>query len=336
MKTVVRYAALFLIVFTLVISLAACGCQQTTDVKQIEEPVEETAEPAASEVTPEPTPEPEPEPEPVPAEAPVEEKAAPEEEPADTRSASERGLEAIKATGDHRYIELPKESSYLEEFKTRYVDFRDVLIPTTDGQAVQMYGPSAPVERYATTKGGPQMPFAFEDSTVTVVAEQNNMSCILYRNSNNRLRAGWIRDIYLGDEYLGRTEVIGTANSSASGNIAEVPMTWSEKGILKSPQKYTVLAEPVENCVGFTLEYQIISEATDKRNALLGPRTVYVNDGTGWTEVGSFEYPSLGTVRVRVNLEEPTDIAAIGTIANCDLPNTFYFRQIAFDFATAD
>ena len=332
MKTVIRYAALFLLVFVLVISLAACGCQQTTDVKQVEEPVEETAEPTTPEVTPEPTPEPEPEP----AETPAEEKTAPVEESADTRSASERGLEAIMATGDHRYIELPKESSYLEEFKTRYVDFRDVLIPIADDQAVQMYGPSAPVERVASMKGGLQMPFAFEDSTVTVVAEQNNMSCILYRNSNNRLRAGWIRDIYLGDEYLGRTETIGTENSSATGNIAEVPMTWSENGILKSPQKYTVLAEPVENCVGFTLEYQIISEATDKRNALLGPRTVYVNDGTGWTEVGSFEYPSLGTVRVRVNLDEPTNIAAIGTIANCDLPNTFYFRQIATDFATTD
>ncbi len=332
MKTVIRYAALFLLIIVLVISLAACGCQQTTDVKQVEEPVEETAEPPAPDVTPEPTPEPEPEP----AETPAEEKTAPVEEPADTRSASERGLEAIKATGDHRYIQLPKESSYLDEFKTRYVDFSDVLIPIAYDQAIQMYGPSAPVERAPNLKTGLQMPFAFEGSEVTVVAEEKNFSCILYRNSNNRLRAGWIWDIYLGDEYPGRTETIGTENSSAKGNVAVVPMTWSEKGFLKSPQKYTVLAEPVENCVGFTLEYQIISEATDKRNALLGPRTVYVNDGSGWTEVGSFEYPSLGTVRVRVNLDEPTNIAAIGTIANCDLPNTFYFRQIATDFATTD
>ena len=116
----------------------------------------------------------------------------------DASSAAQKGLEAIKATGDHRYIQLPKEKSYLDEFKTRYVDFSDVLIPTADGQAVQMYGPSAPVERAPSMKGGLQMPFAFEDSTVTVVAEQNKMSCILYRNSNNKLRAGWIRDIYLG------------------------------------------------------------------------------------------------------------------------------------------
>ena len=251
-------------------------------------------------------------------------------------TAAQNGLEAIKSTGDHRFIQLPKESSYLEEFKTRYVDFRDVLIPTADGQAVQMYGPSAPVERAPSMKGGLQMPFAFEDSMVTVVAEQNKMSCILYRNSNNKLRAGWIRDIYLGDEYLGRTETIGTENTATKGNIAEVPMTWSEKGFLKSPQKYTVLAEPVENCVGFTLEYQIISEGTDKRAALMGPRVVYVNDGTDWVKIGSFEYPDLGTVRVRVNLDEPMKVTAIGTIADCKLPNTFFFRQIASDFATTD
>ena len=49
-----------------------------------------------------------------------------------------------------------------------------------------------------------------------------------------------------------------------------------------------------------------------------------------------FEYPDLGTVRVRVNLDEPMKIAAIGTIADCKLPNTFFFRQIASDFATTD
>ncbi|MBP5239674.1 MAG: hypothetical protein J6Z15_03665 [Oscillospiraceae bacterium] len=253
----------------------------------------------------------------------------------DSSAAAQKGLEAIKATGDHKRIQLPKDSSYLDEFKTRYVDFSDVLIPVAYDQAVQMYGPSAPVERIPS-KNGLQMPFAFQGSTVTVVAEQKDYSCILYRNSNNRLRAGWIWNIYLGDEYPGRTEAIGTENSAAKGNIAEIPMTWSEKGFLKSPQKYTVLEEPVENCVGFTLEYQIIDEGTDKRCAILGPRNVYVNDGTDWIKVGSFEYPELGTVRVRVNLDEPMKVAAIGTIADCRLPNTFFFRQIATDFATTD
>ena len=254
-----------------------------------------------------------------------------------TTAAAEKGLEAIQTTGDQKRIQLPKESSYLDEFRIRYVDFSDVMIPQhIDGKdiLVQMYGPSAPVESKPNLKGV-QMPSAYQGAKVTVVAEQKNYSCILYRDCNNKLHAGWIWDIYLGDEYNGRSLTIGTENSTADDNIAEVPMTWSQKGFLRNPQRYSVLKEPVKNCVGFTLEYQIISEGTDKRNSILGPRTVYVNNGTEWIKVGTFEYPELGTVQVRVNLDEPTDIEAIGTIADCGQPNVFLFRQIATDFATA-
>ena len=317
MKTVVRYAVLLLLVFVLAGSLAACGCQQTTDVKQVEETTKEVVvEPE----TPAPTPAPAPTPEPAPAETPVEETPA----PVDTRSAKEKGLEAIMATGDHKLIQLPKDESYLDEFKTRYVDI------------TREYGPTAPVLQSPSKFGSLPMPYTFQGATVTVVAEQANQSCILYRDSNNRMHAGWIKDAFLEDEYPGRSLAIGTENSSAKDTIAEVPMTWSGTGFLKSPQMYTVLKEPVENCVGFTLEYQVIAEGTDKGGSILGPRTVYVNNGTEWVEVGSFEYPSLGTVQVRVNLDEPMDIEAIGTLADCTQPNGFLFRQLATGFATAD
>ena len=46
-----------------------------------------------------------------------------------TSAAAQKGLEAIQATGDQKYIQLPKDDSYLEEFRTCYVDFSDVLIP---------------------------------------------------------------------------------------------------------------------------------------------------------------------------------------------------------------
>ena len=109
-------------------------------------------------------------------------------------------------------------------------------------------------------------------------------------------------------------------------------MTWSKKGFLDSLQNYSVLNETVENCVGFTLDYQLIAENTWMFDCVFGPRTVYVNDGTEWIQVGSFDYPTQGTVKVTVNLEEPTDIVAIGTIAQVGLPNTFLFRQYATDF----
>lgn len=254
-------------------------------------------------------------------------------------SASQKGLEAIQATGDQKYIQLPKEESYLDEFETRYVDFSDVLIPTGYNQAIRMGGPSAPVECRPDMTGGRNMPGAYQGSEVTVLAEQKagrkTMCCILYRAVTNKIRAGWIWDIYLGEEYPGRTLTIGEENTSATGSVKEVPITWSDKGFLRSQQHYSVLEEPVKNCTGFTLEYQLTAQNTDKGFSVLGPRTVYVNNGEEWIKAGVFEYPQLGTVRVRVNLEEPTDIAAIGTIADCPLPNTFSFRQFAGDYATA-
>ena len=75
-----------------------------------------------------------------------------------------------------------------------------------------------------------------------------------------------------------------------------------------------ILEESVNDCVGFTLDYQLIDTNTDKWCEVLGPRTVYVNNGEKWIKVGSFEYPEFGPVLVRVNLDEPTDIVAIGTM----------------------
>ena len=109
-------------------------------------------------------------------------------------------------------------------------------------------------------------------------------------------------------------------------------MEWSRKAFLYTQQNYTVLEEPVENCIGFTLEYQLIKENTDKWERILGPRIIYVNDGEEWVEVGSFEYPEFGPVRVEINFEEPMTITAVGTIADCSHPNLFYFRQLACDY----
>ena len=60
--------------------------------------------------------------------------------------------------------------------------------------------------------------------------------------------------------------------------------------------------------------------------------SICTNDGIDWIRVGSFEYPEHGTVRVNVSLEKPTNIVAIGTVAEVPLPNTFRFRQNAEDF----
>ena len=253
--------------------------------------------------------------------------------------------DAILATGDDRYVQLPEDASFLPEFKTKFVDhlpydgwvfyiFKDED-EARDNQ--KNCGPCIPVERVPALRTGRQnMPWAYEGSKVTVLAEENNMSFVLYPSLDYRQRAGWVQTRFLVDEFPGNILTIGESNHDEAQATGDVSQTWSMKSFLTSAQNYTVLSETVENCVGFTLDYQIISENTDKWACIFGPRAVYVNDGSEWIRVGTFDYPTQGTVKVIVNLEQPTDITAIGTIPEVGLPNTASFRQTASDFQVLD
>ncbi len=253
-------------------------------------------------------------------------------------------IQAIMETGDQKYIVLPQEESCLGEFKTRYVAHLDYdwVTPTLYKckqivkEQQKVCGPAIPVERISALRTGRQpMPWAYEGTKVRVVAEENDMSCILYLSSENKLRAGWVQSRFLVDEFPGQRLSIGSGSGTGTPSTREVKQSWSGKGFLNSLQNYTVLEEPVSNCTSFTMDYQLIQENTCRWGAIYGPRTVYVNDGSEWIEVGTFEYPQSGTVKVTVNLSRPTDICAFGTIANVSLPNTFRFRQVASDFVTA-
>ena len=207
------------------------------------------------------------------------------------REAAERGLAAIQETRFPEYLVLPKEESYLKEWKTGYA-------------RKAFKAPCLRVERISQLKTGRQvMPYIYEGVEATVVAEENNMSCMIYRGNDNQLYAGWIQSIRLLDK------------------------SW-----LTTQQNYSVLSEEVKNCRGFTLEYQIIAENTSNWNSILGDRIIYVKSGDEWTEVGSFAYPDFGAVKIHVYLDKPMDIDAVGTIADCTQPNIFRFRQTAYDF----
>lgn len=253
----------------------------------------------------------------------------------------EKVLAAIRATGDEKLLQLPADESYLPEPKTMYSPrlaydwWTTVIVEDPDDwpDYQKVCGPCIPVERVPMLRTGRQaMPWVYEGTEVTVLAEENNMSFILYRSSENEQHAGWVQTRFLVDEFPGELLTIGENRFSNASVIDDITMTWSKKGFLDSQQNYSVLSETVENCVGFTLEYQLTAENTPKWACIFGPRTVYVNDGTQWIRVGSFDYPQHGTVKVEVNLAEPTDIVAIGTIAEVGLPNTFFFRQYATDF----
>lgn len=239
---------------------------------------------------------------------------------AETENAAQKGLDAIRSTSHWDYIQLPQEESYLDEWKTLY------------GRKA-WYAPSLFVESVPMLKSGaPERPFLFEGTEVTVVAEENDMSCILYRGANNKLYSGWIQSIRLLEDFPGPLYYIGADPDGEYDTRHEAPLKWSVGWLPQTEQPYTVLETPIENCVGFTLEYQIIAENTSRKKMLWGDRTVWVNDGENWMALGVFPYTENGTVHVQVWLPEPLDVAAIATVAHCYAPNMFDFRQTARDF----
>ncbi|MBO6016986.1 MAG: hypothetical protein J6P42_03015, partial [Oscillospiraceae bacterium] len=112
-------------------------------------------------------------------------------------TAAERGLAALQATGKADRIQLPKEESYLREWKTLYARkaFKSPCL------AVE------PVPKYPSML--PTLHYLYEGVEVTVVAEENDMSCIIYRSNNNKQYVGWIRSIRLLEEFPGEQYTVG-------------------------------------------------------------------------------------------------------------------------------
>ena len=237
--------------------------------------------------------------------------------------AAERGLEKLKTAANWDCIVLPKESSYLEEWKILY-GRKAWFAPSLFVEAISQMG-----------SGVAQPPSLFEGTEVTVVAEENDMSCILYRAPIYVLYAGWIKSIRLLEEFPGEQYSIGTAREGDLRTSKYVENAWSDSWFPDTHQLYTVLAEPVSDCVGFTLEYQVIAEHTAHKELNWGPRTVWVSDGENWTALDAFPYPAGGAVRVQVWLPEPMELAAFATTADCENPTLFDYRQLAEDFLLA-
>ena len=311
MKKCSNLLILLLIALTAAISVRASADGQeasTADPEMVSavSTLEETAEESAEE-----------------ASAPTE--TASDSAPAETaaeESAAERGIAAIQATRFPELLVFPKEESYLAEWKTSYA-------------RKAFKAPCLRVERISQLQTGRQtMPYLYEGVEATTVAEENDMSCIIYRGSDNELYAGWIQSIRLLEEFPGETFTVGDEPVEVLPTRDDITVSWSKRSWLDSQQNYSVLSEEVKNCRGFTLEYQIIKENTPNWDSILGPRKIYVRTGEEWHEVGSFAYPKFGAVRVQVWLDRPMDINAVGTIAQCLSPNKFFFRQSAYDFVT--
>ena len=226
------------------------------------------------------------------------------------------GVNDILATGYGDKLTLPK--SYLDSYEVAYVN-------APSGNSVYTYrDPRADQNR--------TMPYAFHGVKALVLARQGEFSCILYHGSGSVPVAAWINSEHLSATYPGTVVTIGSSGRAYNAqNIGDVEVQWSSNNFVGSGQKYSLLDSPVKSCTGFTLDYHVIGRNGAQTQQVLGPRTVYVNDGSGWVEVGSFEYNAMAPIHVVVYLDSPMTVAAVATTAACAKPDTFSFRQTLLD-----
>ena len=226
-------------------------------------------------------------------------------------SAGQSGMELIRQTGDQDEIVKPNYRSYFDVPQTRYID-------APKNHSVYVYkGLDTDIDRPEATEF--LMPFAYEGQKVLEVAREQGMSCIIYRDRKFVQHAGWVETRHLKDAFPGSEVSFG--RNGIQGTPQEAPaLAWSKDNFVGSTEKYAVLTEAVSDCVQMKLAYQVTDTSGVRFEDMLGTRTVYVNDGSGWIQVGQFEYNKQGTVLVTVNLSEASRVEAIAVIASCNEP----------------
>ena len=163
---------------------------------------------------------------------------------------------------------------------------------------------------------------------VYVLAESGNASFIIYRTLENKPRSGWVNVNALSDTYPGHTVTVGTPYNVLAEDIGDPSTTWSGQKMIGTRSKYLIGDEPIEKCVGFTLEYRAQYGGYEDCS---GTRSIYVNDGTGWRFVGEFPYETAKSYQITVNLDEPTTLYAVATPLEVERTKAFSVRTNVLD-----
>ena len=218
----------------------------------------------------------------------------------------------VVAIGDGSRVKSPSADSYLPEYKEMYIN-------APKGNHVYVY-------RSTGSTRDPEM--IEHGAKVYVLAEYGNASFIIYRTLENKPRSGWVNANALSDTYPGYTVTVGTPYDVFAENIGDPSTTWSGNKMVDTESKYLIIDKPIENCVGFTLEYR--AQYKDYQDCS-GTRNIYINDGTGWKYIGSFQYENAKSFHIEVNLDEPTALYAVATPLGVERPNTFSVRTNVLD-----
>lgn len=171
----------------------------------------------------------------------------------------------------------------------------------------------------------------YHGGRVTVLAEHGDYSCILFYTAKYELKVAWVYSEYLVSWYPGYSSSISNGSHRNTYNAGDPELKWSKESFVGTNTKFTIMKTPVKNCVGFTLDYQLTSRNGASTASVLGPRNIYVNDGSGWTYVGSVNYDKICSCHITITLDKPMTLTAFATIADCAQPDTFLYRQSVLD-----
>ena len=235
------------------------------------------------------------------------------------------GFDMIMSTGDQNTISMPNFYAYIQPV-TMYVD-------APGDHSIYVY-------RDLSCDKEKLMPFAYEGMRVMAVAEQKakdgitRMTCIVYRDEHYRPHAGWVHSKYLVSWFPGAVESTGSVYTGTVYTAEDPILSWGRDYFVSTKQKYVVLTSPVRSCTQFRLNYQLTDRGGAKTAETLGLRTIYINDGSGWSMAGQFDYPKIQSVLVTVNLPEPTDIMAVAVIPSCARPDNITSRLAVQDVLT--
>ncbi len=223
----------------------------------------------------------------------------------------------IYGTQNGRSITLPSYGCY-------YPDYYYLYVCAPGGNSAYVYDRPSSDNGY---KG-----VVYQGTRVLGVAYENGFVCGIYFSNMHEYLAGWISLDVLSGVFPGPTLYAGSGRQlSNCSNIGDAVLSWSKDCFVGTGQKYTLLSYPADNCMGFTLDYQVIGRNGAKSVECCGPRTIYVNSGSGWVNVGTFAYDKIQPVHVEVTLDKPIRLAAVAVTASCAKPDTFYFRQSVLD-----
>lgn len=222
----------------------------------------------------------------------------------------------ILAAENAERVSYPSGSNYLDYYQIRYVK-------ANKGHSIHVFSSPSLDARHKYT--------VFHGQRVLRLAKKSNgFSFILFYYKDNVLRAGWVTSDNLVSRYPGRTAYIG-GRSSGGYDGGDYAVSWSRGEFPGEGQRYAELDTPAFDCVGFTLDYMVTDRNGVGTGKVTGRRTVYIHDGSRWSQVGSFRYDELGPVHVEITLDAPTDVYAVGITADCLRPDKFDFRIAVLD-----